>query len=70
MPEVHMKNRIQELRKEKRMTQEELAELCEVTRQTIISLESGRYNPSIFLAYKIAVIFGLSIEQVFIFEEE
>jgi putative transcriptional regulator len=52
------------------MTQEELAELCEVTRQTIISLESGRYNPSIFLAYKIAVIFGLSIEQVFIFEEE
>lgn len=64
-----MNNRIQMLRKEKRMTQEELAELCKVTRQTIISLESGRYNPSIFLAHKIAQIFGLTIEQVFIFEE-
>lgn len=65
-----MKNRIQELRKEKRITQEELSELCKVSRQTIISLENGRYNPSIFLAHKIATIFGLSIEQVFIFEEE
>ncbi|MCX7711466.1 MAG: helix-turn-helix transcriptional regulator [Clostridia bacterium] len=65
-----MKNCIPELRKEKRMTQEELAELCGVTRQTIISLEGGRYNPSILLAHKIAKIFGLSIEQVFIFEEE
>lgn len=65
-----MKNRIQELRKEKRMTQEELASLCKVTRQTIISLENGRYNPSILLAHKIAKIFGLPIEQVFIFEEE
>jgi putative transcriptional regulator len=65
-----MKNRIQELRREKRMTQEELASLCKVTRQTIISLENGRYNPSILLAHKIAKIFGLSIEQVFIFEEE
>ncbi len=65
-----MKTRIVELRKEKRITQEELAQLCGVTRQTIISLESGRYNPSIFLAHKIAQIFGLSIEQVFIFEEE
>lgn len=65
-----MKTRIVELRREKRITQEELAQLCGVTRQTIISLESGRYNPSIFLAHKIAQIFGLSIEQVFIFEEE
>lgn len=65
-----MKNRILELRKETRITQEELAELCQVTRQTIISLENGRYNPSIFLAYKIAKTFNLSIEQVFIFEEE
>jgi len=65
-----MKNRIQELRKEKRITQEELAEFCKVTRQTIISLENGRYNPSIFLAHKISKIFGLSIEQIFIFEEE
>ncbi|RKL61315.1 transcriptional regulator [Thermoanaerobacteraceae bacterium SP2] len=65
-----MKNRIQKLRREKHMTQEELASLCKVTRQTIISLENGRYNPSILLAHKIAKIFGLSIEQVFIFEEE
>jgi Predicted transcriptional regulators len=65
-----MKNRIQELRREYRITQEDLAERCRVTRQTIISLESGKYNPSIFLAYKIARVFGLSIEQVFIFEEE
>ncbi|APM37417.1 helix-turn-helix transcriptional regulator [Clostridium kluyveri] len=65
-----MKNYIKDLRKKKRMTQEELSELCKVTRQTIISLESGKYNPSIFLAYKIAKIFGLSIEEVFIFEEE
>lgn len=65
-----MKNRIQELRKEKRMTQEELAVLCKVTRQTIISLENGRYNPSIFLAHRIAQIFQLTIEKVFIFEED
>lgn len=65
-----MKNHIKELRKKKRMTQEELSELCKVTRQTIISLENGKYNPSIFLAHKIAKIFELSIEQVFIFEEE
>lgn len=65
-----MRNRIQELRKEKRITQEELADICKVTRQTIISLENGRYNPSIFLAHKIAELFGLSIEQIFIFEEE
>ena len=65
-----MKNHIQELRKKNRVTQEELAEQCKVTRQTIISLESGKYNPSIFLAYKIARAFGLTIEQVFVFEEE
>ena len=65
-----MKNRIQELRKEKHITQEDLAVRCSVTRQTIISLENGKYNPSIFLARKIAKVFGLTIEQVFIFEEE
>ena len=65
-----MKNHIQELRKENRVTQEELAARCRVTRQTIISLENGRYSPSIALAHKIAGAFGLSIEQVFIFEEE
>ncbi|AFQ43917.1 helix-turn-helix transcriptional regulator [Desulfosporosinus meridiei] len=52
------------------MTQEELAVLCTVTRQTIISLENGRYNPSIFLAHKIAQIFHLTIEEVFLFEED
>lgn len=65
-----MKNHIQELRKKNRVTQEDLAVQCRVTRQTIISLESGKYNPSIFLAYKIARAFGLTIEQVFVFEEE
>lgn len=65
-----MKNKILELRKENHITQEELAQRCRVTRQTIISLENGKYNPSIFLAYKIAKTFGLTIEQVFIFEEE
>lgn len=65
-----MKNRIVELRRERNMTQEELATLCEVTRQTIISLEGGRYNPSIFLAYKIARVFSRRIEEVFLFEEE
>jgi putative transcriptional regulator len=65
-----MENIIQELRKSQKMTQEELADLCGVTRQTIISLESGRYNPSILLAHKISTIFKKNIEQVFLFEEE
>lgn len=64
-----MKNRIQELRRAGGMTQQALADRLNVTRQTIISLEGGRYNPSIFLAYRIAQIFHLSIEQVFLFEE-
>ncbi|MEG1503201.1 helix-turn-helix transcriptional regulator [Enterococcus sp. 22-H-5-01] len=65
-----MQNRIQKLRKERKLTQSELAEKLEVTRQTIISLESGRYNASLILAYKIARLFDLKIEDVFIFEEE
>jgi len=65
-----MKNRIEEIRKEKGIRQEELAKLLGVSRQTISSLETGRYNPSIFLAYKIAKYFGMAIEEVFIFEEE
>ncbi len=52
------------------MTQEELAEKVQVTRQTIISLENGKYNASLLLAHKIAKFFGLSIEEIFIFEEE
>lgn len=65
-----MKNRIEEIRKEKGIRQEELAKAMGVSRQTISSLENGRYNPSIFLAYKIARHFGMTIEEVFLFEEE
>ena len=65
-----MKNKIRELREQFNLTQQALAEKVEVSRQTIISLENGKYNPSIFLAYKISKVFNLSIEIVFIFEEE
>ncbi|MCY7217431.1 helix-turn-helix transcriptional regulator [Streptococcus cristatus] len=65
-----MNNRIQELRKRKKLSQEELAEKLEVTRQTIISLEKGRYNASLVLAHRIARFFDLAIEEVFLFEEE
>ena len=65
-----MKNRIEEIRKERGIRQDEFAKLMGVSRQTISSLETGRYNPSIFLAYKIARFFDLTIEEVFIFEEE
>lgn len=65
-----MKNRIQELRKERQIRQEDLAEAVGVTRQTIISLENGRYNASLQLAHKIAMFFGYTIEEIFIFEEE
>lgn len=65
-----MKNRIEEIRKERGIRQEEFAKSMGVSRQTISSLENGRYNPSITLAYKIAKYFGMTIEEVFIFEEE
>lgn len=65
-----MKNCLEELRKERGIRQEELAAALEVSRQTIGSLENGRYNPSILLAFKIARYFGMSIEEIFIFEEE
>ena len=65
-----MKNRIAQLRQERRITQDELADAVEVTRQTIISLENGRYNASLLLAHKIAKYFGSSIEEIFLFEEE
>ena len=65
-----MKNRLEELRKEHNIKQEELAAALEVSRQTIGSLENGRYNPSIVLAFKIARYFNLSIEDIFIYEEE
>ena len=65
-----MKTRIQELRKKQKVTQEELAEAVGVTRQTVISLESGRYNASLQLAHKIARFFELQIEDIFLFDEE
>ena len=65
-----MKNRIEAIRKERGILQEEFAKSMGVSRQTISSLENGRYNPSILLAYKIAKYFGMTIEEVFIFEEE
>lgn len=68
--EVALKNRIEEIRKERGIRQEEFAKSLGVSRQTISSLETGRYNPSILLAYKIAKYFDMAIEDVFIFEEE
>ncbi len=65
-----MKNRLEELRKSRGIRQEELATVLEVSRQTIGSLEKGRYNPSITLAFKIARYFDMSIEDIFIYEEE
>ena len=65
-----MKNKIEEIRKERGIRQEEFARSMGVSRQTISSLENGRYNPSILLAYKIAKYFGMTIEEVFVFEEE
>ena len=64
-----MNNLIEEKRKERDMTQQDLAKVLGVSRQTIISLEGGRYNPSILLAHKIAETFDASIEEIFIFEE-
>ncbi len=65
-----MTNRIAQLRKERGLSQAELAEAVDVTRQTIISLENGRYNASLLLAHKIARYFGMTIEEVFLFDEE
>ena len=65
-----MKNRIEALRNQNGIRQDELGKMLGVSRQTISSLENGRYNPSIMLAYKIAKLFNMSIEEVFIFEED
>lgn len=65
-----MKNRLEEIRKLNGIKQEDLALALEVSRQTIGSLENGRYNPSIILAFKIARYFGMKIEEIFIYEEE
>ena len=65
-----LKNRLEEIRNERGLNQEDLARALAVSRQTISSLENGRYNPSILLAFKIARCFSMSIEDIFIFEEE
>lgn len=65
----NLKNRIEEIRNERGIKQDDFAKLMGVSRQTISSLENGRYNPSILLAYKIAKYFGMTIEEVFCFEE-
>ena len=65
-----MENRVEKLRKERDLNQEEFAKAVGVSRQTISSLENGRYNPSILLAYKIARYFDRTIEEVFCFDEE
>jgi len=68
--DIDLKNRLEEIRKRNDIRQEDLAATLEVSRQTIGSLENGRYNPSIILAFKIAKYFGMSIEEIFIYEEE
>ncbi|KIL07576.1 helix-turn-helix transcriptional regulator [Clostridium botulinum] len=65
-----MQTRIQEFRKAKKVTQNELADAVDVTRQTIISIESGKYKASLILAHKIAQFFEVSIEEIFIFDKE
>lgn len=65
-----MNNRIKELRKQNKITQDELAKAANVTRQTIISLENGKYNASLQLAHRLAVFFDTTIEDLFIFEED
>ena len=65
-----MKNKIEQIRKDRGIRQEEFAKLMGVSRQTISSLETGKYNPSIYLAYKIAKYFEMTIEEVFVFDEE
>ncbi len=67
---VSMNNRVKEIRKQKGIKQDEFARALGVSRQTVSSIETGRFDPSIMLAYKIAKIFELSIEEVFIFEDE
>ncbi len=65
-----IKNRLEQLRKQRGISQEELADALQVSRQTVGSLENGRYNPSILLAFKIARYFGMAIEDIFLYEDE
>lgn len=65
-----MLNNLEKLRKEQKVSQQAFAQYLGVTRQTISSLENGRYNPSILLAMRIARYFGKSVEDIFIYTEE
>jgi len=65
-----LENRLTEVRKKRKITQEELAALLDVSRQTISSIENGRYNPSLVLASKIARFFGMTVEEMFIYREK
>lgn len=65
-----MKNNLEKIRKSRNMLQEELADVLKISRQTISSLENERYNPSITLAFKISRLFGVRIEDIFIYEDE
>ncbi len=65
-----MENHLEQLRAQRGLTQQDLADQAGVSRQTIISLERGRYNPSIILAFKLARLFGVTVEDLFIYNEE
>lgn len=65
-----MQTRIEEFRRQRKLTQSELADVLGVTRQTIISLENGKYKASLVLAHKIAQYFGVAIEDIFVFNLE
>lgn len=65
-----MQNNVERIRKLRNLSQEQLGEILGVSRQTIISIEKGRYNPSLDLAFRIALFFALPIEEIFIYEEE
>jgi len=65
-----LKNRLSDIRRKNNLTQDELAGILEVSRQTISSIENGKYNPSILLAFRIARYFDLTVEQIFIYEED
>lgn len=67
---MEIQNRVKELRAKHRLTQGELADIVQITRQTIVALEKGSYSPSLLLAWKISRVFGLSIEDIFLFDEE
>ena len=65
-----MKNNIKELRKKKKISQEELARKCDVTRQTINAIENNKYDPTLSLAFKLSIILSTTVDCLFIFEEE